>query len=101
MAKGLFIHDHKFPKDNNSYFFSYGFDAEFFSRYKNIFSQLNVIGREIECDTNHKQTDNQLVKDVDFFTINSYKKLLNKSTRKNIERNINDAEALIISCPNI
>lgn len=101
MAKGLFIHDHKFPKDNNSYFFSYGFDAEFFSRYKNIFSQLNVIGREIECDTNHKQIDNQLVKDVDFFTINSYKKLLNKSTRKNIERNINDAEALIIRLPSI
>jgi len=101
MTKGLFIHDHKFPKGNNSYFFSNGFDAEFFSRYKNIFSQLSIIGRETECDANYKQTYNHVVVDTDFFTIKSYKKLFKKSVRKNVERNIYDADALIIRLPSI
>src|SRR5699024_5389472 len=56
--RGLFIHDHKFPKGNGSYYYSYGFDKEFFSRYLSIFDELEVIGRQVEARDATKKDSN-------------------------------------------
>lgn len=100
MAKGLFIHDHKFPKINNSYFYSYGFDEEFFCRYKNMFSQLSIIGREVELEEIN-QSDKIEDNDINFTTISSYRNLLNKEIISEFDEQIRCADALIIRLPSI
>ncbi|MBT2731071.1 glycosyltransferase family 4 protein [Carnobacterium sp. ISL-102] len=99
MVKGIFIHDHKFPKQEKNYFYSYGFDAEFFSRYKNIFEQLNVIGREVTYNENYNKRSEKIEDDVIFFTIRKYKDLLNKKKRISMENKIKNSDILIIRLP--
>src|SRR5699024_8635883 len=79
--RGLFIHDHKFPKGNGSYYYSYGFDKEFFSRYLSIFDELEVIGRQVEARDATKKDSNIIQSDISFFTFKSLKQLLSKKTR--------------------
>lgn len=99
--KGIFIHDHKFPKKENNYFYSYGFDEEFFRRYKNIFVQFDVLGREVKSDEDYGLKNNKIEDDINFFTIKNYKELLNKGKRRYIEDAINRSDALIIRLPSI
>ncbi|MCT1901855.1 glycosyltransferase family 4 protein [Oceanobacillus sojae] len=96
---GLFVHDHKFPKDSNGcYYYSYGFDKEFFGRYINIFNDLSVIGREVECN---EATEEKVEKDIDFLTIKNLKSLKRKFIRKLIDNKILEADYVVIRLPSI
>ena len=46
MATALFVFDHKYPSDNSgNYYYSSGFDEEFFNRYYKIFNRFDIFGR--------------------------------------------------------
>lgn len=95
---GLFVHDHKFPKKNNQYYYSYGFDKEFFNRYIDIFGEIGVIGRYKESDNNKKE---MLVRNVSFFTIKELNQLKYKKVRKKIIKKVKEADYIIIRVPSI
>ena len=99
--RGLFIHDHKFPKGNGSYYYSYGFDKEFFSRYLSIFDELEVIGRQVEARDATKKDSNIIQSDISFFTFKSLKQLLSKKTRNVFKNKIIQSEYVVIRVPSI
>lgn len=101
MSKGLFVHDHRFPKSEKNYFYSYGFDAEFFSRYKNIFGQINIVGREVKHIEDYKRKSGKVEDDVYFFTIKKYTDLLNENKRISLENKIRNSDILVIRLPSI
>ncbi len=101
MVKCLFVHDHKFPKYSNDYFNSYGFDSEFFLRYKNMFDSFNIIGREVKCDMKYTQKNREIDKNVNLYTIKSYKKLFDKNIRYDIKNRVRTNDFLIIRLPSI
>lgn len=48
MTSTLFVFDHKYPKDNEgTYYYSSGFDQDFFSRYLQIFDRFDIFGRSV------------------------------------------------------
>lgn len=99
--KALFVHDHKFPKKNLQYYFSYGFDNEFFSRYLRIFDDLIILGREVSYDDSYYTETNVVDSSINFCTIKGYQELLQSDTRKNLEENFESVDALIIRLPSI
>jgi glycosyltransferase involved in cell wall biosynthesis len=98
---GLFVHDHKFPKNNREYYYSYGFDKEFFQRYTSIFQNLTIIGRESVLDNNIKYKTEKVSPDVKFYTIQNLKQLGNASVRKDIIDEIRKSDFLVIRVPSI
>lgn len=97
---GLFIHDHKFPKVEGNYHYSYGFDSEFFNRYLAIFGNLSVIAREKNLDI-ESVTTNSVDKNVQFTTIRNLKELKKKKTRDNIKQAIKKCDYMVIRLPSI
>lgn len=97
--RGLFIHDHKFPSDGERYYYSYGFDEEFFRRYLSIFDELNIIGRVKK----QKSLSNDFIvnEGVNFNTISNLKELKQKETRKRILEDIKKSDYLVIRLPSI
>ena len=100
--EGLFIHDHKFPRKNDKYYNSYGFDEEFFNRYLSIFNSLSVIGRNVELNSSPKDYKGEEVDPkINFFTVSHLKELNNKETRIAIRKKIIEADYLVIRLPSI
>ncbi|MCE9241043.1 glycosyltransferase [Bacteroides thetaiotaomicron] len=51
MTSTLFVFDHKYPKDDEgTYYYSSGFDQDFFSRYFQIFDRFDIFGRSLIID---------------------------------------------------
>ena len=46
--KLLFVHDHKFYKENNDFYSSGGLPKNIWSRYLDFFSSIIVIGRKLD-----------------------------------------------------
>ncbi|WLR49050.1 glycosyltransferase [Halobacillus litoralis] len=99
--RGLFIHDHKFPRLNNQYFYSYGFDEEFFRRYLDIFNRISVIGREKEVNGSNLKPEDKVLDDIEFLTINDLRRLMEKSVRCSIDKEIMNSDYLVIRVPSI
>ena len=95
---GLFIHDHRFPRINNEYYYSYGFDEEFFKRYLSIFDKLAIIGRDSEPNQSLKET---VSKEIDFYTFKNLKQLKYKDIREKIQEKIKSSDYIIIRVPSI
>jgi len=99
--KATFVHDHKFPKNGLTYFYSYGFDKEFFERYLNIFDEFEIIAREREL-SNKETTKSQTVNSsVGFLTIKGYKYLKSSVVRRKIYEKVDKSDCLIIRLPSI
>jgi glycosyltransferase involved in cell wall biosynthesis len=97
---GLFIHDHKFPKNGDYYYYSYGFDEAFFNRYLSIFDSLGIIGRENK--TNQNTDDINLVdEEINFTTIENLRDLRNLETREKIKNEIKKSDYIVIRLPSI
>lgn len=99
--KGLFIHDHRFPKNESVYYHSYGFDNEFFNRYMEIFNEFGILAREINLPAKQTGTTLTVDENVEFLTISSYKKLKSKYINKKIVEKINESDYLVIRLPSI
>lgn len=99
--RGLFVHDHRFPKSENSYLYSYGFDEEFFMRYKSIFSSLSIIGRDKEIINDKQMGVNTVDSDVNFLTINNLRQLKNKNTRNKIKNEVLASDYIVVRLPSI
>lgn len=94
----LFVHDHKFPRNGNKVYYSYGFDDKFFIRYLSIFGQLNIIGRE----TKSNLSDLDLVSEnVNFITLDNLRSLLNFKIRNKIKNEIINSDYIVIRLPSI
>ena len=97
---GLFVHDHKFPNNGDNYYYSYGFDEEFFNRYLSIFGSLRIIGREY--NVLNKGVEPDLVdKGIKFTTIGNLKQLRNSEVRKKIQKEIQMSDFVVIRLPSI
>src|SRR5699024_4130235 len=99
--KGLFVHDHRFPKNGVTYYNSYGFDNEFFERYLSFFNRLDIIARKTELSANQLNDTFPVKGNVKFTTVNSYSELKNSDIRKNINKKIAESDYLIIRLPSI
>ena len=99
--KALFIHDHKFPKNEDYYYYSYGFDEEFFNRYLDIFDDFGVVARENETDDKNNNQSQPVEKKVEFLTVKNYKQLKRTEIRKQINNKIQKYDCLIIRLPSI
>jgi glycosyltransferase involved in cell wall biosynthesis len=95
--QGLFIHDHKFPRLQDEYYHSYGFDEEFFNRYLSIFDNLVVVGRETEL----KGKAEKVTSEINFLTINNLNQLKNTDVRNKISNNIRNSDYIVIRVPSI
>src|SRR5699024_4370367 len=69
--KGLFVHDHRLPKNGVTYYNSYGFDNEFFERYLSFFNRLDIIARKTELSANQLNDTFPVKGNVKFTTVNS------------------------------
>jgi len=98
---GLFVHDHKFPKTNNIFYHSYGFDGEFFNRYLSIFNRLTIIGREKEFIIPLEKEADKAPTEVNFVTIKDLKQLKNKGVRDSLNKEIINSDFLVIRVPSI
>lgn len=98
---GLFVHDHRFPRVENEYYYSYGFDGEFFKRYLSIFNKLAIIGRESDLKISLKDSTDKVQPNVDFLTIRELKQLKYKETRTTINQKIKNSDYLVIRVPSI
>lgn len=98
---GLFVHDHRFPRVKNEYYFSYGFDGEFFKRYLSIFNKMAVIGRETDLKLSLKDKTDKVQLDIDFVTIRDLKQLRYKEIRTVINQKIKNCDYLVIRVPSI
>lgn len=101
MIKGLFIHDHKFPAFDSSYFYSYGFDKEFILRYKSLFDELHIIGRRVSVDKASCNYDHVIDNNVNFYTIKSYVELIKKKTREELKKEICSCDIAVVRMPSI
>lgn len=98
--RSLFVHDHKFPKNKDEYYYSYGFDKEFFNRYINIFEEIDVIGRYKNID-NIKTNNGKIEEKIEFLTIRNLSDLLNKNTRKMITKKVSESKYIVVRLPSI
>jgi glycosyltransferase involved in cell wall biosynthesis len=98
---GLFVHDHRFPRINNEYYYSYGFDEEFFKRYLSIFDKLTIIGRDSELQLTLRDKVEKISNEVTFLTFRDLKQLRHKETRTNINEKIEISDFVIIRLPSI
>lgn len=96
--KALFVHDHKFPKKNNEFYFSYGFDKEFFNRYLEIVDEFEILARESNGNSGLLSKVN---KNINFTTLKKYTDFLNKEIRSEIDTIINNNDFLIVRLPSI
>lgn len=100
MATALFVYDHKFPKDvEGNYYYSSGFDEEFFKRYFNIFDQFNVFGRVRYI----KKVEGFSIVEYPskFLTVESNKKILGTATWGILKDAISNADCVVIRMPSI
>lgn len=100
--KALFVFDHKYPCDcDGQYYYSSGFDKEFFSRYLEIFDSLDIIGRRVEKDCNILFDNEKISLSIKFFTIRSYKELSSQKLRKKWIEIIRQYNYLVIRMPSV
>lgn len=97
---GLFVHDHKFPKNGDDYYYSYGFDEAFFNRYISIFGSLGIIGRENKINQNIDNT-NLVDEEINFTTIENLRDLRSIEIREKIKNEIKKSEYIVIRLPSI
>ncbi|AOY75603.1 glycosyltransferase [Clostridium formicaceticum] len=98
---GLFVHDHRFPKIGDDYYFSYGFDEEFFNRYVSIFGSIEIIGRETIVDNGKYDRNNLVDKRIKLTTIKNLKELKEKDIREKIKERIQQSDYIVIRMPSI
>ena len=96
--QGLFVHDHRFPRKNKNYYYSYGFDEEFFKRYLSIFDKLSVIGRHEDLES---LENDKINKNIKFTTFKNLKQLINKNNRLKIDKKIKKSNYIVIRLPSI
>lgn len=97
--KATFVHDHKFAKNESTYFNSYGFDTAFFDRYLNIFKEFEIIARETNLSNEEAARTQSVNSNIDFLTLEGYKSLKSSVVRKEIYNTINQTDCLIIRLP--
>lgn len=98
---GLFVHDHRFPQVNKEYYYSYGFDEEFFKRYLSTFDNLSIIGRDTVLKLREQDKVEKVNSGVNFLTIRDLKELKQKATRTKIDEMIKKSDYVIIRLPSI
>lgn len=99
--KALFIHDHKFPCKDGIYYYSYGFDNEFFNRYLLVFDQLEIIGRNVEITLEQTINTTKVNSNIRFYNINSLSQLRSRKARRDIDKKIINSDYVIIRLPSI
>lgn len=99
--KVTFVHDHKFPKYEEDFYNSYGFDDEFFKRYLDIFSEFEIIARETQILKKETENNKIVQGKVGFLTIPGYKSLFSEKARKEFADKIESSDGLIVRLPSI
>lgn len=99
--KALFVHGHKFPFNKGVYYYSYGFDEEFFNRYLLVFDELSIIGRRVEISTEESKKVQPVDNSIYFFTLKNFSQLKSRKIRDNIDKIIRKNDYLIVRLPSI
>lgn len=98
MATALFVFDHKYPCDENSnYYYSSGFDAEFFNRYYQIFDRFDIFGREKKVY--HKEKLKKILYPSKFYLVESNKNLI--LAKDKMEKAIESVDCVIARMPSL
>lgn len=102
MSKALFVFDHKYPCDTNGqYYYSSGFDEEFFSRYYEIFDDLVIFGRKEIISSESAQKKNKIPFPCEIITFSSNKKIFTNGAIKRLKESINSSDCVISRMPSI
>ena len=102
--KLLFVHDHKFYKENNDFYSSGGLPKNIWSRYLDFFSSIIVIGRKLDKkNPGLVQSNTEKVK---FNLIEEYKNpldefLYSKKIDNNIIDSLKQVDAVLVRLPSI
>lgn len=98
--KAAFIHDHRFPRYNEEYYSSSGFENSFLQRYLDIFDQLKIIARD-ECVVPDINSIKLATNNVEYFTIHSTKSLFCHRVYKLFCKELSECDVAIIRMPSI
>lgn len=102
MSKALFVFDHKYPCDiNGCYYYSSGFDREFFSRYYSIFDEFVVFGRKEIISEESAKGKTPIEFPCEIITFNSNKNFLTSGANKRLKEAINSSDCVISRMPSI
>ena len=102
--KLLFVHDHKFYKENNDFYSSGGLPKNIWSRYLDFFSSIIVVGRKLDKkNPGLVQSNTEKVK---FNLIEEYKNpldefLYSKKIDNNIIDSLKQVDAVLVRLPSI